>query len=106
MVSSARFTPPGLNAAETEPMSSESNRLPLPALAEMNGGLSPRAGLALLRASRAWALLHRRGHVLPEDVQAVLPAVVGHRLHPGEDHLEQSSADLVGQLLDAVALPA
>ncbi len=73
---------------------------------QFRGGLSPRAGLALLRASRAWALLHRRGHVLPEDVQAVLPAVVGHRLHPGEDHLELSSADLVGQLLDAVALPA
>ncbi len=40
------------------------------------GGLSPRAGLALLRAARAWALLHRRTHVLPEDLQAVLPAVV------------------------------
>jgi MoxR-like ATPase len=69
------------------------------------GGLSPRAGLALLRAARAWALLHRRGHVLPEDVQTVLPAVVGHRLYPGEDHLEQSSADLVARLRDAVALP-
>ncbi|MDG4597939.1 MAG: AAA family ATPase [Candidatus Contendobacter sp.] len=70
------------------------------------GGLSPRAGLALLRAARAWALLHRRGHVLPEDVQAVLPAVVGHRLYPGEEHLEQTSADLVGRLRAAVALPA
>ena len=69
------------------------------------GGLSPRAGLSLLRAARAWALLHRRGHVLPEDVQAVLPAVVGHRLHPGEDHLEQSTADLVGRLQTSVALP-
>lgn len=70
------------------------------------GGLSPRAGLALLRAARAWALLHRRNHTLPEDVQMVLPAVVGHRLHPSDDHLEQASSDLVGQLLDAVALPA
>ncbi|MFP5505793.1 MAG: AAA family ATPase [Gammaproteobacteria bacterium] len=43
-------------------------------------GLSPRAGLALLRAARAWARLEGRDHVLPEDVQAVLPAVVGHRL--------------------------
>ena len=32
------------------------------------GGLSPRAGLGLLRAARAWALLHRRRHVLPEDI--------------------------------------
>ncbi|CDI02301.1 putative methanol dehydrogenase regulatory protein [Candidatus Competibacter denitrificans Run_A_D11] len=70
------------------------------------GGLSPRAGLGLLRAARAWALLHRRGHVLPEDVQAVLPPVVSHRLHPGEDSLEQSTHDLVRHLLTSVALPA
>jgi MoxR-like ATPase len=49
-----------------------------PALA---AGLSPRAGLALLQAARAWALLEGRGFALPEDVQAVLPHVVGHRLH-------------------------
>lgn len=72
---------------------------------QFRGGLSPRAGLALLRAARAWALLHRRGHVLPEDVQAVLPAVVGHRLHPGEDHLERSSVDLVDLLRAGVAVP-
>jgi MoxR-like ATPase len=70
------------------------------------GGLSPRAGLGLLRAARAWAMLHHRGHVLPEDVQAVLPAVVSHRLHPGEDGLEQSATDRIGHLLGAVALPA
>ncbi|MBK8534254.1 MAG: AAA family ATPase [Candidatus Competibacteraceae bacterium] len=69
------------------------------------GGLSPRAGLALLRAARAWALLHRRSHVLPEDVQTVLPAVVGHRLHPSEDHLEQSTSHLVERLRAGVALP-
>jgi MoxR-like ATPase len=70
------------------------------------GGLSPRAGLGLLRAARAWALLQGRGHVLPEDVQVVTPAVVSHRLHPGEDSLEQSTHDLVKHLLTAVALPA
>jgi MoxR-like ATPase len=43
-------------------------------------GLSPRAGLALLAVARAWALLAGRDHVLPEDVQAVLPGVVAHRL--------------------------
>ena len=72
---------------------------------QFRGGLSPRAGLALLRAARAWALLHRRGHVVPEDVQAVLPVVVGHRLHPGEDHLERSAADLVELLRAGVAVP-
>ncbi len=43
-------------------------------------GLSPRAGIALIRLCRAWAWLHSRDHVLPEDVQAVFPAVAGHRL--------------------------
>src|SRR5690606_19064382 len=43
-------------------------------------GLSPRAGLALLHAARAYALLLGRGHVVPEDVQALFIAVAGHRL--------------------------
>ena len=43
-------------------------------------GLSPRAGLALLRAARAYAQLLGREHVLPEDVQALFIAVAGHRL--------------------------
>jgi MoxR-like ATPase len=46
----------------------------------MQRGLSPRAGLLLLAASRAWALLAGRPMVLPEDVQAVFPSVAGHRL--------------------------
>ncbi|MBN8431049.1 AAA family ATPase [Microbulbifer salipaludis] len=47
---------------------------------ECGVGLSPRGALALLHAARAWALIHNRGHVLPEDLQAVLPSVAGHRL--------------------------
>jgi MoxR-like ATPase len=43
-------------------------------------GLSPRAGIALLRAARAYALLQGRAHVLPEVVQALFPAVAAHRL--------------------------
>ncbi len=43
-------------------------------------GLSPRAGLALLRAAKAHALLLGRGHVVPEDVQTLFVAVAGHRL--------------------------
>jgi MoxR-like ATPase len=70
------------------------------------GGLSPRAGLALLKAARAWALLHRRNHLLPEDVQAVLPAVIGHRLQPGNEYLDYSSNKLVEQLLNTVGVPA
>ena len=46
----------------------------------VRAGRSPRAGLALLRAARAYALLLGRDHVLPEDVQALFIAVAGHRL--------------------------
>ncbi|MGD0960372.1 MAG: AAA family ATPase [Methylomonas sp.] len=46
-------------------------------------GLSPRAGLAVLTAAKAWALMDGRDALLPEDVQAILPAVAGHRLRAG-----------------------
>lgn len=43
-------------------------------------GLSPRAGLSLMQASRAWAFIDGRHYVRPDDLQMILPAVVGHRL--------------------------
>lgn len=49
-------------------------------------GLSPRGALALVSAAKAWALLADRTHVVPEDVQAVLPAVVEHRVRDAVDH--------------------
>ena len=52
-------------------------------LAGMRRGLSPRAGLMLIAAARAWALVAGRPMVLPEDVQAVFPSVAGHRLASG-----------------------
>jgi MoxR-like ATPase len=71
--------------------------------AEWKAGLSPRAGLGLVAAARAWALLADRDHVLPEDVQAVLPAVAAHRLPLAG---EQRSADeLARALIEAVPLP-
>jgi len=71
--------------------------------AEWKAGLSPRAGLGLVAAARAWALLAGRDHVLPEDVQAVLPAVTAHRLPAAG---EQRSADeLAHALIEAVPLP-
>src|SRR5205085_9955189 len=52
--------------------------------------LSPRAGVAILRAAQAWAMMEGRRQVLPEDVQAILPAVVGHRLHGNADAVKGS----------------
>lgn len=61
-------------------------------------GLSPRAGLALKHCAQAWALMDGRDHVLPEDVQAVLPHVVGHRLHSGKHHNDSERQQLSAQL--------
>lgn len=63
-------------------------------------GLSPRAGLALLRAARAYALLLGRSHVLPEDVQALFGAVAAHRLVA--DAQAGSDASLAKAILHAV----
>ena len=68
-------------------------------------GLSPRAAIALLHASRAWALLEGRDRVLPEDVQAVLPGVAGHRLRPVNDAIRRTSMESARELIDLVPIP-
>ncbi|MGB8517912.1 MAG: AAA family ATPase [Gallionella sp.] len=68
-------------------------------------GLSPRAGLALLAAARAWALLDGRNAVLPEDVQTVLPGVVSHRLQSAQESKSLHSETLGRELIAAVAIP-
>lgn len=65
-------------------------------------GLSPRASLGLLAAARAWAYLAGRDYVIPEDVQAVLPAVAGHRLRERAEQGGQGGT-LVQCLLNEVA---
>ncbi|CAD5109608.1 AAA family ATPase [Zestomonas carbonaria] len=65
-------------------------------------GLSPRASLALLAAARAWAFLAGRDYVIPEDVQAVLPPVVGHRLRERADPAGHGGGALVQWLLREV----
>ncbi len=69
--------------------------------AELRNGLSPRAGLGVLRAARAWALLEHRDYVLPEDIQAVLVPVIGHRLQAVLEHPNS----VVQQLLESVPVP-
>lgn len=48
-------------------------------------GLSPRGSMALLQSARTWALMHGRGHIVPEDLQTILPAVASHRLVANSD---------------------
>ena len=66
-------------------------------------GLSPRAGLTLLALARAHALIAGRRAVLPEDVQAVLPAAVGHRLRRRE--VGPEGGDVARELTEAVPIP-
>ncbi|MBP9686124.1 MAG: MoxR family ATPase [Rhodoferax sp.] len=67
-------------------------------------GLSPRAGIAVLRAAKAQALLSGRNYVAPDDVQAILPQTISHRLIPVGD-AGRGSFEQVRAMLDAVALP-
>ncbi|MCP5145061.1 MAG: MoxR family ATPase [Gammaproteobacteria bacterium] len=69
---------------------------------EFATGLSPRAGLGLVQAARAWALLSERDSVMPEDVQRVLPAIAGHRLRAADESQQAHAADL---LLQGVPIP-
>lgn len=66
-------------------------------------GLSPRAGLSLVRLARAHALLEGRSAALPEDVQAVLPAAVNHRLEARQDG--RSGDEIARELIEAVTIP-
>ena len=67
-------------------------------------GLSPRAGIALMRAAKAQALIEGRDYVAPDDVQAVLPKAMAHRLVPvGE--AGRGSVEQVRAMLESVPLP-
>jgi MoxR-like ATPase len=68
-------------------------------------GLSPRAALALVHAARAWALIADRRHVLPEDVQAVLPSVVTHRLPLAIEGARPGGSESAHRLITEVAIP-
>lgn len=68
-------------------------------------GLSPRAGIALVRAAQAWALMHGHVGVHPEDVQAVFPSVAAHRLVPASSLPPDSRGEPGAAVLEAVRLP-
>jgi len=68
-------------------------------------GLSPRAGQGLIRAAQAWGYLAGRSAVLPEDVQAVLPSVVAHRLERRDPAGTTEGAAVAAEIIRAVAVP-
>jgi len=65
-------------------------------------GLSPRGALALMKSAQCWALIHGRNHVLPEDVQAVFVAVVGHRIIGKKETQGDQLARHVLQSVDSI----
>ena len=67
-------------------------------------GLSPRAGIAVMRAARAQAFLDSRDYVAPDDIAAVLPQTTAHRLIPVSD-AGRGAVEQVRAMLDAVPLP-
>ena len=67
-------------------------------------GLSPRAGIAVMRAAQAQALLSGRDYVAPDDVQAILPQTIAHRLVP-VDSAARGAEEQVRAMLSAVVLP-
>ncbi|MDE0949962.1 MAG: AAA family ATPase [Halioglobus sp.] len=71
---------------------------------EFEVGLSPRGALALLDCAKTWAAMHNRTHVVPEDVQMVLPAVASHRLVPSGDYAGDGNAlvDLLQRKVDVI----
>ncbi len=67
-------------------------------------GLSPRAAIAVLRAAKAQALLSGRDYVAPDDIQAILPQSVAHRLIPVSD-AGRGPVEQVRAMIEAVPLP-
>ena len=75
------------------------------AAAELKLGLSPRAGQGLIRAAQAWSFLAGRAAVLPEDLQAVLPSVVAHRLERRDPAAGAEGGDIAAEIIRAVPVP-
>ncbi|MDP6550170.1 MAG: MoxR family ATPase [Dehalococcoidia bacterium] len=70
-------------------------------------GASPRASLGLFRAARGLALVQDRDYVIPDDIKALAPVVIAHRiiLSPSARMRGMRNTDVVGELLDDVAVP-
>ncbi len=72
--------------------------------AHFHMGLSPRAGLALMKAAKSWAFISGRDYALPEDLQAILIPVAGHRLRSRED-LNEIPGQRLTSLFQNVPVP-
>ncbi|MDD3954646.1 MAG: MoxR family ATPase [Lentisphaeria bacterium] len=92
---------------ELKQLSAEQKSLAFNAAAAIEVGASPRAGIALILAGKAKALLSGRNYVIPEDIQAIAPAVLAHRLILNFETEAKAinATQIVQQLLNAVKTP-
>lgn len=65
-------------------------------------GLSPRAGMALKKASQSWAFIHNRDYVLPEDIQAVFSSVCNHRLQCNHEQTDKNVKQLTNNIIQSI----
>ena len=73
--------------------------------ADYVNGLSPRAGLSVLRCARTWALMQGHPQVLPEDIQQVLPSIISHRLTKVQDDGYTTQENIAAHLIKQVPIP-
>ncbi len=72
---------------------------------DFDSGLSPRASLAIKRSAQAWALIEGRNAAIPEDVQAVLPGVIAHRVKLKNEVSNKSASELAQRVIEEVDIP-
>ena len=68
-------------------------------------GLSPRAGMAILHCGQAWALIHGRDHVIPEDIQTVFHSVINHRLLYARETTDAGPGEIAATIIAQVPIP-
>ncbi len=70
----------------------------------MANGISPRASINWLKAAKAWALIHGRDYVVPEDIQSIAVPVMNHRLDSNDDQFGKSGFQIASDILESVAV--
>lgn len=67
-------------------------------------GLSPRAGISILQASKAWAMIHKRDYVVPDDIKIILPWAASHRLFLGSKNRYINQVE-IQEMLNEIKVP-
>lgn len=69
---------------------------------EFSYGISTRGALSLMHCARTWAWMHNRDYIIPEDIQTLIPSVIGHRVRGHVEYSSHSGQQLIKQVLENV----